>query len=55
MNTDRFAVMRYKNDGSLDPTFNSIGVVTTPLGNDRDFGVALVIGSAGKIVCHGRG
>ncbi len=47
------AVVRYNTDGSLDTTFNSNGIVTTPVGyiNDRAFAIALQ--NDGKIVVAG--
>jgi len=48
-----FAMARYHRNGSLDTTFNSTGIVTTPIGDDSDFGVSLAIGSDGKLVMAG--
>ncbi len=48
-----FAVVRYNSNGSLDTSFDSDGIVTTPVGNSsKAFGVA--IQSDGKIVVVGR-
>jgi uncharacterized delta-60 repeat protein len=56
----RFALARYLPDGSLDPSFGSSGIVTTPFGNviaaDLPFGGAagaVAIQTDGKIVAGG--
>ncbi len=51
-NQSRFAVVRYNTNGSLDTTFGSGGIVTTPIG---EFSAAedLAIQSDGKIVVTG--
>ena len=48
-----FAVVRYKNDGSLDTDFGSGGKVTTSFGNNGDVGYSMVIQSDDKIVVAG--
>lgn len=47
-----FALARYNSDGSLDTTFDSDGIVTTPIGNS-DAARGLVVQSDGKIVVAG--
>jgi uncharacterized delta-60 repeat protein len=54
---DRFAVVRYNTDGSVDRTFGHEGMVTTPIGSNAEaFGIALE--HDGRIVVvgtsHGR-
>jgi len=46
-------VVRYNTDGSLDTTFNTTGIVTTPIGSDDDTGQAIAIQPDGKIVVVG--
>ena len=49
-----FAVVRYTTIGSLDPTFDVDGKVTTDFaGGSHDVGEALVIQTDGKIVVVG--
>jgi uncharacterized delta-60 repeat protein len=48
-----FAMVRYHHNGNLDMTFNSTGIITTPIGDGDDFGVALAIGPDGKLVMAG--
>jgi len=48
------ALVRYNPDGSLDHTFNSSGIVTTPIGASRDRAQALVIQKDGKLVVAGQ-
>lgn len=50
---DDFAVVRYNADGSLDSTFGTGGIVTTPVGSGNDYASALGIQSDGKIVVAG--
>ncbi len=45
-----FALVRYNSDGSLDTTFGSGGIVTTPFGNSDDQGQAVALQRDGKIV-----
>ena len=47
-----FAVLRYNADGSLDPSFDTDGIVTTAIGSGDDFGNAITI-LAGKIIVAG--
>jgi uncharacterized delta-60 repeat protein len=46
-------VIRYNKDGSLDKTFDSDGIVTTPVGNSSDYGTSIAIQADGKIVVAG--
>ncbi len=48
-----FAMARYNTDGSLDSTFGTGGIVTTPIGASHDYGYALAIQADGKIVVAG--
>lgn len=48
-----FAVVRYNSDGSLDNTFGTGGIVTTPIGSGDDFAKSIAIQSNGKIVVAG--
>ena len=48
-----FGVVRYNPDGSLDPSFNFDGKVTTPVGTTSDGANALLIQANGKIVVAG--
>jgi len=47
-----FALVRYTIDGSLDPTFNGNGIVTTDFGDD-DYGIAVTLQPDGKILVAG--
>lgn len=47
------AVVRYTITGSLDNTFKSGGIVTTPISNDNDHGIAVAIQADDKIVVAG--
>jgi uncharacterized delta-60 repeat protein len=49
-----FAVIRRNPDGSLDPTFDADGRLTTPLGTSTDTGTAVAVQADGKIVVVGR-
>jgi uncharacterized delta-60 repeat protein len=51
----RFAVARYNNNGSLDTTFDSDGIVITPFGTKDAFGLSAAIQSDGKIIVTGFG
>jgi len=55
-NNNRFALVRYKADGSLDSSFGRHGKVTTPLGAGEEGSDArsVAIQSDGKIVVAGR-
>lgn len=48
-----FAVVRYNIDGSIDTSFDTDGIVTTPVGSLVDMGYAVAIQSDGKIVVAG--
>ncbi|MCE5211031.1 MAG: Ig-like domain-containing protein [Deltaproteobacteria bacterium] len=48
-----FAVVRYNSNGTLDTTFGTGGIVTTPIGSSDDSAYALGIQSDGKIVVAG--
>jgi uncharacterized delta-60 repeat protein len=48
-----FAVVRYRRDGSLDPTFDHDGIVTTPIGTGDDYAKGVAIQSDGKIIVAG--
>jgi uncharacterized delta-60 repeat protein len=51
--TSRFALVRYRPDGSLDQSFGSGGVVTTAFGPSRDGANAVALQPDGKIVAAG--
>jgi uncharacterized delta-60 repeat protein len=48
-----FALVRYNTDGSLDTTFGTGGIVTTPVGSGWDYANGLGIQSDGRIVAAG--
>jgi uncharacterized delta-60 repeat protein len=48
-----FAIARYRNDGSLDPTFDFDGKVTTDFGQANDNAYAVIVHPIGKIVVAG--
>ena len=48
-----FAVTRYNTDGSLDTSFGTGGIVTTPIGAGDDAAESIVLQSDGKIVVGG--
>jgi uncharacterized delta-60 repeat protein len=50
---DMFAVVRYKPDGSLDPSFDGDGKVTTSLGNDAAGHAVVKVQADGKILVAG--
>ena len=50
---DDFALARYLDDGTLDPSFGEDGIVTTDLGTATELGRAVVIQSDGTIVVAG--
>lgn len=53
-NDTDFALVRYQNDGSLDPTFGVDGKVSTDFGNNRfDYGYAVTLQPDGKILMTG--
>ena len=48
-----FALVRYNSDGSLDPTFDGDGMVTTPVGIGESRAAAMALQANGKIVVAG--
>ena len=48
-----FAVARYNPNGTPDTTFDGDGVVTTPVHNGNDYGLAVALAPGGKIVVGG--
>lgn len=52
-NSITFALARYTRSGTLDSTFDGDGKLTTPIGNRRDSGRAMVLQPDGKIVVAG--
>jgi uncharacterized delta-60 repeat protein len=48
-----FAIVRYNEDGSLDNTFGTDGIVITPIGNGADLGYSLLIQEDSKILVAG--
>jgi uncharacterized delta-60 repeat protein len=48
-----FALLRYNTDGSLDLTFDTDGMVTTPIGSGDDEAMSVTLQSDGKIVIAG--
>jgi uncharacterized delta-60 repeat protein len=48
-----FTLVRYNTNGSLDTTFGTDGIVTTPIGSYDSYAIALGIGSDGRIVASG--
>ena len=50
---DVFTLVRYNTNGSLDKTFNTTGIVTTPIGTSDADAFAVAIQSDGKIVVAG--
>ena len=48
-----FALLRYDADGSLDPSFGTGGIVTTPVGDDDSEAFGVVLQPDGKIVAGG--
>jgi uncharacterized delta-60 repeat protein len=51
--TRDFAVVRYNADGSLDTSFDTDGIVTTPIGSGTDEANSVVLQSDGKIIAAG--
>lgn len=49
-----FMLIRYRPDGRLDTTFNSSGIVTTPIGDEDSYSYGLALQSDGKIVVSGQ-
>jgi uncharacterized delta-60 repeat protein len=54
VNTTKFVVVRYNNDGMLDPTFNGTGIVLTSIGGISDTGWSVALQPDGKIVVAGQ-
>jgi len=50
---ERFAVVRYRADGSLDPTFDGDGIVRTNLTKGDDIGLDMALQPDGRIVVAG--
>ena len=50
---DDFALVRYLPNGTLDTDFNTTGIVTTPVGTERDRALCLAIQGDGKILLAG--
>ena len=48
-----FALVRYNTDGTLDNTFDSDGIVITPIGSNNDYGYSVAIQPDGKIIVAG--
>jgi uncharacterized delta-60 repeat protein/uncharacterized repeat protein (TIGR01451 family) len=48
-----FAVVRFNTDGTLDTSFDSDGIVTTPIGSASDSGEAVAVQEDGKILVGG--
>ncbi|HEX7999045.1 MAG TPA: FG-GAP-like repeat-containing protein [Pyrinomonadaceae bacterium] len=48
-----FALVRYNTDGSLDTTFDTDGIVTTPILSSNDIAFAVAVQPDGKIVAAG--
>ncbi|MGP8004227.1 MAG: delta-60 repeat domain-containing protein, partial [Smithella sp.] len=48
-----FTLVRYSTNGSLDTTFGTSGIVTTPIGNYDSYAIALGIQSDGNILAAG--
>lgn len=48
-----FALVRYNSNGSLDNTFGTGGIVTTPVGSSNDEGYSVAIQTDGKMVVAG--
>ncbi|MCP3690031.1 MAG: tandem-95 repeat protein, partial [Gammaproteobacteria bacterium] len=52
---DKFALIRYNTDGSLDTSFGTSGIATTPIGSGDVFVESAVLQSDGKILLAGAG
>jgi uncharacterized delta-60 repeat protein len=48
-----FALVRYKNDGTLDASFGTGGIVTTPVGSNYDYATSMALQTDGKILVAG--
>lgn len=51
---DQIATVRYNEDGTLDNSFGTNGIVTTPIGSSYSIGNSVAIQSDGKIVVAGQ-
>ena len=51
--TGEFAVARYETDGTLDPTFDGDGMLTTPISGGGDEARSVAIQANGRIVVAG--
>jgi len=49
-----FAIVRYNVDGSLDASFGTGGIVTTPIGPSDEVAYDIIVDPSGKIVVAGR-
>jgi uncharacterized delta-60 repeat protein len=49
-----FALVRYKNDGSLDASFGPGGIVVTPVGSNYDYASGMALQADGKILVAGQ-
>lgn len=47
------ALVRYNQNGSLDNTFDSDGIVTTSIGTNHSYGLSVAVQSDGKIIVSG--
>ena len=52
-NNDDFLIARYNTDGTLDNTFGTNGILTTPIGDFNDDPRAVRIQDDGKIIVAG--
>ena len=50
---DDFALVRYNTNGTLDTSFGSGGMVTTPIGGGSDVGISVALQGDGRIVVAG--
>ena len=50
---DNFVLVRYNDDGSLDTSFDTDGIVSTAIGSDDDQAYSVTIDSDGKIIVAG--
>lgn len=55
LNLILFALITRAAPGDLDTSFDSDGLVTTPIGSGHDYGYGVVLQSDGKIVVAGHG
>ena len=52
-NANDFALVKHKSDGTIDSTFGTDGIVTTPIFSGEDRGRSLDVQSDGKIIASG--